>query len=310
MASTSSSQPVTYRAVPFNFVDLEAKATAYLAQVKEEALRLAAAAQAEVLKIRQETAAEKEKNQAELEAAKNQARIETETIRKQLDELHGKLKLEEENFQKRKEQLEKDTAALKIKQQQESEESREKGFEEGKKAGYDEGHSKGYADGEMKAQIDYAEKVHHEAEIQLGAKLETLLPALSGMIDQLETAKRSFLQYWEEHVIRIAAAIAEKAVNRQLPEMIDVPIKLLRETLELGTGSTSLRIRLNSGDYETLKPQIDILVREMTRSVPVEMIADPSVAAGGCVAETSKGSIDNQIFSRIERIEQELLTFP
>jgi flagellar assembly protein FliH len=126
------------------------------------------------------------------------------------------------------------------------------------------------------------------------------------MIDRLELAKQTFLQHWERSAVKIAEAIAAKAIDRQLPEMVDVPMRLLREALELGTGSTSIRIRLNQQDYDALKPQMDLLIQEMTRSVHTEIVGDISVSPGGCILETPQGIIDNQIESRLARIEQEL----
>jgi flagellar assembly protein FliH len=298
--------PVAYSLAPFNFVDLEEKATTYIAQVKVESARVVDDARIEVERIRLEAASELEKSSTEIEHTRSQAREEAEAIRKQLDELRQRLQMEEENFQTRKEQLESEAIKLKAQLKQNEDVARKTGYDEGKQVGYDEGHSKGYADGEMKAMIDYAEKVQREAEIQLGIKLETLLPALTVMVDQLETAKQSFLQYWEQGAVKVIQAIAAKVIDRQLPEMIDVPLRLLREALELGTGSTSMRIRLNSEDYEALKPQIDLLIKEMTRSVQTEVVGDESISPGGCILETPQGVIDNQIETRLARIEQEL----
>ena len=302
--------PMAYSPVPFNFVDLEEKATQYIAQVRAESARVVSDTQYEVERIRQIAAAEHEKSAAELEQARSQAREEAETIRKQLDELRQRLQSEEKNFKTRKEELENEAAKLKTQLKQNEETAQKTGYEtgytEGKKIGYDEGHSKGYADGEMQATIDYTEKVQREAEIQLGAQLETLIPALKTMIDRLELAKQAFLQRWEQSAVKIAETIAAKAINRQLPDMIDVPIRLLREALELGTGSTSVLIRLNNEDYAALKPQIDLLIQEMMRSVQTEIVSDATISPGGCILETPHGTIDNRIESRLVRIEEEL----
>ena len=298
--------PVAYNLVPFNFVDLEEKATTYLAQVRTEAAQVVTNARNEVERVRQAATAEWEKSVTEIEQTRFQAKEEAETIRNQLDELRQRLHAEEENFKTRKEQLESEAIKLKAQLKQNEDVARKNGYDEGKKVGYDEGHSKGYADGEMKAMIDYAEKVQREAEIQLGVKLETLLPALKAMIERLDMAKQSFLQQWERSAVRVAEAIAARAIDRQLPEMVDVPLRLLREALELGTGSTSVLIRLNKDDYEALQPQIDILIQEMTRSVPTEIVCDVSVLPGGCILETPQGVIDNRIATRLARIEEEL----
>jgi len=297
---------IAYSLAPFNFVDLEEKAISYLAQVKTEAAQVITHARNEVEHVRQTAAAEWEKSAAELEQARSKAKEEAEMIRKQLDELRQRLQAEEENFKTQKEQLESEAIKLKAQLKQNEDSARKNGYDEGKKVGYDEGHSKGYADGEMKAMIDYAERVQREADIQLGTKLETLLPALTTMIDGLEMAKQTFLQQWERSAVKIAEAIAAKVIDRQLPEMVDVPLRLLREALELGTGSTSIRIRLNKADYEALQPQIDLLIQEMTRSVPTEIVCDALVSPGGCILETPQGTIDNRIEIRLTRIAEEL----
>ena len=303
---TAQQKPVAYNLVPFNFVDLEEKASVYLAHVKAHATQVVADARNEVERVRNTAAAEWKKSVAEVERIRSQAKEEAETIRIQLDELRQRLQAEEENFKIRKEQLESEAIRLKAQLKQNEEAARKDGYDDGKLLGYEEGHSKGYADGEMKAMIDYAEKVQREAAIQLGTQLETLLPALKAMIDRVDMAKQSFRQQWEQSAVKVAAVIAEQAIGRQLPEMVDVPLRLLKEALELGTGSPSIRIRLNPDDYEALRPQIDLLIQEMTRSVTTEIIGDLSVSPGGCILETPQGTIDNRIETRLARIEEEL----
>ena len=308
MVSPQSAQQnsVAYNIAPFNFADLEDKATKYIAQVNEEAARIIAGTRSEMERVRQTAAAEWEKSAAEVEKTRSQARQEAEAIRGQLDELRQRLQAEEENFKTRKEQLESEAVKLKAQLKQNEDTARKTGYDEGKQVGYGEGHSKGYADGEMKAMIDYADKVQREAEIQLGTKLETLFPALKVMIDQLEMVKQTFLQQWEQSAVKVSQVIAAKVIDQQLAEMPDIPLRLLREALELGTGSTSVRIRLNTDDYESLKPQIDLLIQEMTRSIQTEIVGDSSISPGGCILETPQGIIDNQIEVRLARIDEEL----
>jgi flagellar assembly protein FliH len=292
-------KPITYRPVPFNFVDIESKASEYLSRVKAEAVQVAAEARNEVARLR-ETAIN------EIHQTRNKAEQETQTIRKQLQELNDKLRKEEANYEKRRAELESDAAKLTAQLKQEEETSRKNGYEDGKKTGYDEGYETGYKDGETQSLIDYDEKIRKEAEIQLGTKLETLFPALQNLSKQLEAAKQSFLQLWEQSAVRVAASIARRAIDRELPNMVDVPLKLLRESLELGAGNTSMRVRLNPDDYEALKPQITLLIRELSASAKTEIVPDGKITSGGCILETALGVIDNQIESRIDRIEEEL----
>jgi flagellar assembly protein FliH len=299
MSDSELARSIKYRPVPFNFVDLEAKASDFMSKVKFDANQIASEARDEVARLRAAAF-------AEIEQTRERARIEAESIRSHLDDLNKKLQEEESNFEKRKAQLEAETKALREQARLEEETAKKTGYEDGYNIGYSEGTAKGYADGELQATVDYAERVRNEASIQLGVQLETLMPALKIMIDRLETARQSFLQLWEQSAIHFAVLIANRAISRELPNMIDVPLRLIRESLELGTGSTSIKIRINPDDYESLKPQIDLLVDELSVAAQTQIVPDGKISSGGCVLETALGVIDNQIESRLERIEQEL----
>ncbi|MDR1484688.1 MAG: hypothetical protein LBT09_07675 [Planctomycetaceae bacterium] len=299
MPEKPESKAVKYRPVPFNFVDLEERATDFMAKVKSEALQVASQARNEVIRLRESAF-------AEIERTRESTRVEAETIRRQLDDLNKQLRDEEANFQKRKIQLEAEAKALREQLRVDEEAAKTSGYDDGYKLGYDEGSVKGYTDGELQATVDYAERVRNEASVQLGAQLETLLPAVKTMIERIETARQSFLQLWEQSVIRFSVLIAERAISRELPNMFDIPLSLVRESLELGTGSTSMKVRLHPDDFESLKPQIDLLVDELSVAAQTCIVSDEKIARGGCVLETALGVIDNQIKSRLERIEQEL----
>ena len=291
---------INYRPVPFNFVDLEEKASDYLDKVKAEAIQLTTRARDEVVRLRETTLTEIETNRRE-------AAEESQRVRAELDILHQRLSEEEANFKTRKEQLEGEAIKLKATLKQNEDIARKNGYDEGLKLGQEEGFKEGYGDGELQATIDYAEKIRHEASIQLGAQLETLVPAIKEMIEQMVMAKQSFLQLWESSAIDVAAAIAERAIARHLPQMVDVPLRLLREGLELAAGNAAVKVRIHPDDYEALKPQMDILVAEMSVAAKTEIVPDIKINKGGCFLETSLGVIDQSIESRIDRIKMELV---
>lgn len=274
--------PLRVQISPYNFVDLEAKATDYLARVRSEALGMMTQVRDEIQKLRR---------QAESELTS--VRVEAEETRTATLSLNQRLATEKESLEAMRQQVEA--------------EARAQGYKEGYAAGHSEGKQQGYADGELQAQIDYADKVRIEAERQLAEKLETLLPAVQTMVHKLGEAQQAFLDEWEKSAVHVATAIAHRAILQQLPEMIDLPIELIRESLELGVGSSQLKIRMNPDDHETLLPQVEMLLREMSLVTHCTIVADPKVSAGGCVMETSLGSIDQRIESRLNRIECELV---
>src|SRR6185369_13275950 len=99
------------------------------------------------------------------------------------------------------------------------------------------------------AALKAVEKILDE---KVGKKMETLLPALKQVIEDIRHARQEWLNHWERRAVHTAAAIAGRAIRRQLPQMPEVPVILVREALELAAGSSQLRIHLNPADRETL----------------------------------------------------------
>ena len=167
-----------------------------------------------------------------------------------------------------------------------------------------------------------AEQVRHEAEMegrragqaeieriverQLAGQLATLLPALRQVIQDIRHAKQAWLSHWEKSGVHVAAAIAERLIRRQLAQEPEITLTLVREALELAAGSSELRIQMNPGDHQTLRPQVEALIAELSRLGSAELVADPQIRPGGCRVETRFGVIDQQLEAQLARIEEEL----
>lgn len=141
---------------------------------------------------------------------------------------------------------------------------------------------------------------------QLGQQLNTLLPALRQGIQEIHHAKQAWLRHWEHSVVHLATAIAARVIRRELSAQPEIPVKLIRDALELAAGSAQVRLHLNPTDHTALLPQIQLLLKEISGLGSTEIVADPSVTAGGCRVETRFGTIDQQFESQLARIEEEL----
>ena len=279
--ATGATTRVIYRPSPFNFVDMQEKADAYLETVRAEVARISEEARAELTQLRNAANAELERKRRELQE-----------VERELAEREKQLATESKRVQSLRDEIEKAVY----------DEAKNKGHKEG----YDCGHSEGYADGENKALTDYQERLQQEADSLTKQAFQTLTPALESAIEKLVTAESLFVSLWEEEALHVAAAIAHQAINRELPNMVDVPLRLLRETLELAVGSVRLKVRMNPQDIESLRQEIDTLVGKITPAAETEVVADMRISPGGCYLETTQGIIDQRIESRLERIVAEL----
>jgi len=282
MANVSQEeQQVIYRPTPFNFVDMQEKADAYIETVRAEAARIADETRAELTRLRNSVNADlevKQRNLAELERSLLEREKKLEDEMKRVNTLKGEI--EKATYDGAK--------------------------DKGHKEGYDSGYEQGYAAGEERAEINHEERVKQEAGSMTQEALLTLMPAIEKAVENLVTAENIFVSKWEQGALQVAVAIAQQAIGRELPQMIDVPLKLLKEALELAIGSVRLKIRMSPQDIDSLGQEIDTLVRLITPLAETEIVADIRIMPGGCYLETSQGTIDQRIESRLDRIVSEL----
>ena len=141
---------------------------------------------------------------------------------------------------------------------------------------------------------------------ELKAKWQTLAPALQQAIDDMARLRSSWLRDWEQQVIHLAVAIAERLVRGELSRRPDIPHQWIREVLELASSSHTLTLRLNPADHATLGSLRDMLASEFGNLSPTSILADPQVEPGGCRVDTQFGYIDQQLSTQLARIEEEL----
>ncbi len=153
-------------------------------------------------------------------------------------------------------------------------------------------------------------EAREEAERSIGPRVEQLLEqrleTLAPAIDAIQRARRDWLAHWEQRAVHVAAAIAKRVIRRELDKAPEIPLALVREALELATGSPRIRIRLNPGDHPTLSDSAMTIAERLTPLAQAEVVADESVSPGGCVLETQHGVIDQTFEAQLARIEEEL----
>ncbi len=153
------------------------------------------------------------------------------------------------------------------------------------------------------AAINAAEKVLDE---KVSKQLAQLVPALRQAVDTISQSRQQWLAHWEKTAIHVSAAMAARAIRRELRQTPELPLTLIRESLELAAGRPDVQLLLNPKDYESLGPQVQKLIAEISRLSAAKVVADPSVSAGGCRVLTKFGVIDQTFEAQLARMEEEL----
>jgi len=149
------------------------------------------------------------------------------------------------------------------------------------------------------------------AEDQLGSKIDEqlalLVPALKEAVQQILDARQSWQRHWEQHALRVAAAIASRVVRRQIDKVPLITLDLMREALQLAQGNERITLRLHPDDRATLGERVEKLIGDLGSLADVRVLDDPSIGRGGCRVDTEFGSIDQQLETQLARITAELL---
>lgn len=158
-------------------------------------------------------------------------------------------------------------------------------------------------------------KVRREVEAQVAVriqagvdeKLESLMPALRSVLQAVEHAKQSCLMHWQQEILQLALAIAERVLRRELPKCPEASQTLIREALELSVGGGQFKLHLNPQDVETLGSWVERLSAEVGQLLPTDIVADEEVSPGGCRVVSKFGIVDQTIEAQLDRIREELV---
>jgi flagellar biosynthesis/type III secretory pathway protein FliH len=141
---------------------------------------------------------------------------------------------------------------------------------------------------------------------RLGKRVESLLPVVRETVKQIELERHTWLGEWEQNLIRLSVAIAERIVRRELSTRPEISLDWIREAMELAKGSPEVRLHLNPADQQAWGGEISQLTKEFAKLATTEVVPDSSVSRGGCRIETRYGSIDQQLEAQLDRIREEL----
>jgi len=145
-----------------------------------------------------------------------------------------------------------------------------------------------------------------KVEAETARRMETVLPAIREAVGEFRQMKDGWLSHWEATGVRLAVRIAARILRRELATSPDVPMALVRESLELAVAADGVRLLMNPEDHAHLGPQVQALAAELAPLGKIEITADPRITPGGCRVETHHGSIDQQLETQLKRIEEEL----
>ncbi|MDX3988941.1 flagellar assembly protein FliH [Achromobacter sp. LC458] len=163
----------------------------------------------------------------------------------------------------------------------------EAGQQAGHEAGYAAGREAGYAEGLAQARQQGAEEAQ---------RLNALVQACAASVGALE-------EKMGQSLLTLALDIAQQVVRTTLSEQPDTVIAAVRDVLHINpSAGGQMRLWANPEDIELIRLHLADELKEGHWRV----LADESIARGGCRAETPFGDIDATLQTRWRRVAASL----
>jgi len=159
--------------------------------------------------------------------------------------------------------------------------------------GYNAGFEQGHAAATAAAEQAMADSVHRLAEL----------------VGSVQENQASFFRAAERQVVDLALQIAQKVLEREIENMPDMAVNIVRAALEEMDARTAVRVRVNPEDAELLRRRWAQVVPPGIAAERIELQPDERVRSGGAVIETTHGEVDAQIESKLAQLGNALWTF-
>jgi flagellar assembly protein FliH len=118
-----------------------------------------------------------------------------------------------------------------------------------------------------------------------------------------------FFRAAERQVVDLALQIAQKVVEREVENMPDLAVNVVRAALEEMDARTAVRVRVSPDDEELLRRRWAQVVPPGIGADRIELQQDERVQSGGAVIETTHGEVDAQLESKLAQLGNALWTF-
>ncbi len=140
-----------------------------------------------------------------------------------------------------------------------------------------------------------------EAEIE---KYREWMKRIDSVIEDLTISYNFEVNKFEESLTFIAKMMAEHILEREISKDSEVVITQAKKAIDSLDEDMIFRIRVNPEDIEILKDAKSTLSSDTSITENIVLSPDNSIAKGGCVLETSAGTVDARINKQLEKLKQ------
>ena len=155
-----------------------------------------------------------------------------------------------------------------------------------------------------------AERQGYEAGFKAGAaeaakQLEHELARMAAMRDSLSQAQAEQRQQWQEFGVEFAFAVAMRVLGSAAPGRDGIEGMVAAALAQAGNAAV-LAVRVHPNDVAWVR-QLLAGRPECAEGEPVKVVADAQVGQGGCLLDTSRGTLDARLETQVHALKESVL---
>lgn len=135
---------------------------------------------------------------------------------------------------------------------------------------------------------------------EIGGQLDAVYEKLARTIEELSGLRARFRHEAEEDVVALALAVARRILHRELTMAPDALLGLVKVALEKIEVREVHRVRVRPEDAAIVQQHLE----KMGLPRRVEVIADPGLARGAAIFDSSRGALDVSVETQLAEIER------
>lgn len=133
------------------------------------------------------------------------------------------------------------------------------------------------------------------------------LVAWDNALEAARQTQQSLDSRYEPEMVRLAVKIAEKIIGEELRARPEVIVSVARECLRGVRHGHNLTLRVNAADTDQVQRNLASLVEVTASGCRIQVQADATINAGGCIIESVAGLIDARLETQLKCLEEILL---
>ena len=142
-----------------------------------------------------------------------------------------------------------------------------------------------------------------EAEIE---KYREWMKRIDTVVEDLSISYSYEVNKFEESLTSLAQMMAEHIIQREISGDSEIIITQARKAIESLDDDEVFKIRINPEDMKVLQDARSELSTDSSLMKNVVISPDESISKGGCIMETSAGTIDARISKQLDKIKKKI----